>query len=77
MDTTVKRAKSTALGQKCNPSRGLLNTEKPFPPKKGRRVPKKTLYICYCNLHMTFDTEEKILTYKRDIQYQTRLIYIN
>ena len=38
MNTHVKRAKSTALGKKCNPSRGPTKYRKgPFPPKKTKK----------------------------------------
>ena len=42
MNTPVKRTKSTALGKKCNPSRGPTKHGKGhFPPKRCYRVPKK------------------------------------
>ena len=41
MDTPVKRAKSTALGKKCNPSEGP--TEQRKGPKRGYQTPKMTL----------------------------------
>ena len=61
MYTPVKHAKSTALGKKCQPSRAPAKHRKGlFPPKRGCRVPTRTSYICYYNLHMTFETENTI-----------------
>ena len=35
MDTPVKRAKSTALGKRCNRVAAILNTENDISTKKG------------------------------------------
>ena len=54
MNTPVKRAKSTALGNKSNPNRS------PTKHPNGLFPPKITLLIRYYNLHMTFATAKKI-----------------